>query len=278
MQLDYSWTPAQIEKRAARDSLAALSRMGGRYASVPPYNDEPKVVNLTVTFPGALEGRGLGRASGSSLEFDRAAAKVFGEAVERVSALPPADIEAVPRLRYEDLDEDAMDPQLLFTSCRGVRPTREDSIRWMEGLRVGRSGQAKSLVPAKLVYLPYEVADEPIWFLSTSNGLAAGSSPEHAAYAGLLELVERDALMRFWTNPETAAFLPVEAMNDDRLVALCSLAARYGLRPDLVLLSVPFPSVAVVLCYVADTTGYGPHGSIGLKAAGSISRVMKIAD
>lgn len=263
--LDLSWTPDRLSGRAAQDSLSALSDIGARYASVPPYNDEPKTINLTAIFPGDLESRGLGRASGSSLLIDRAALKLLGEAVERLSALPPPEIHKWPRLAFGDQESPALDPEQLSFSCRETQPQRTDLIRWIDGVRLGCLGQEVSLVPAKLVFLPYELTDEPLWWLSTSNGLAAGECIEHAAYAGLLELIEREALMYFWENPETAMRVEINA-SVGPLGQLIEMASRYALAPNFLILKAPYQATFTILCYVEDVVREGPHGSLGLKS------------
>ncbi|KKT79337.1 MAG: hypothetical protein UW75_C0016G0003 [Parcubacteria group bacterium GW2011_GWF2_44_8] len=67
---------------------------------------------------------------------------------------------------------------------------------------VGIHNNKKYLLPAQMVYVLYgnENLKEPIFTDSSTSGVAAGASFEHAACQALCELVERDALMGFWLN------------------------------------------------------------------------------
>lgn len=62
--------------------------------------------------------------------------------------------------------------------------------------------KTKRLVPAQLAYMFYSRAnqDEPVFWVTTSNGAAAGVSFDMAAYRALCEAIERDAFLVFWLN------------------------------------------------------------------------------
>lgn len=55
-------------------------------------------------------------------------------------------------------------------------------------------GGARVLMPAELVFLPYEAAGPAPVFGWTSNGLASGNSLDEATLHALLEVLERDAM------------------------------------------------------------------------------------
>lgn len=77
--------------------------------------------------------------------------------------------------------------------------TRNSDIRWVDGrsLITGR----RQLVPAGLVYLPYDyrLIDERLG-PSTSTGMACSTSWAQANLTGLLEVCERDAFSIMWLN------------------------------------------------------------------------------
>jgi ribosomal protein S12 methylthiotransferase accessory factor len=70
-------------------------------------------------------------------------------------------------------------------------------VRWAPAIELGSGADA--LVPAQLVYRYRELApgETPIAY-STTNGVACGPTPEEAVLGGLLEVVERDAVMIAW--------------------------------------------------------------------------------
>src|SRR3989338_65321 len=81
---------------------------------------------------------------------------------------------------------------------------------------VGIHNNKKYLLPAQMVYVLYgnESLKEPIFTDSSTSGVAAGASYEHAACQALGELIERDALMGFWLNK-----IPPPVINPDTIEA-----------------------------------------------------------
>lgn len=55
-------------------------------------------------------------------------------------------------------------------------------------------------LPAQYAYFPYYGLDESLIVENTTNGLAAHVSSEQARANAVLELVEREAILRFWLN------------------------------------------------------------------------------
>ncbi len=85
-------------------------------------------------------------------------------------------------------------------------PSDELSTVECERLRYGGRFQ----LPAELVFMPWEPADELRAFGWTSNGLASGNTPEEATLHALFEVLERDALSMQrardesqWVRPES---------------------------------------------------------------------------
>lgn len=92
------------------------------------------------------------------------------------------------------------DEQLQHASFHRGRADEETMMDWMPAydLLVG----SRVLVPSTLVYMFYAFSypEEPEFWVSTSNGVAAGSSLHMAAYRALCEAIERDAFMIHWLN------------------------------------------------------------------------------
>ncbi|MDQ7843932.1 MAG: YcaO-like family protein [Armatimonadota bacterium] len=145
---------------------------------------------------------------GSATHYDRASAMAaaVGEAVERYcgAAMP----ETLPLAPAVALGTAAVSPDrfALFHPAQYARPefpyrpfTPETCVRWTKG--VDLSTHAAVYLPAQLVYLGAEAGavagDTPIGY-ATSNGMACGLSAEEAVLGGLLEVVERDAVMLTW--------------------------------------------------------------------------------
>lgn len=77
------------------------------------------------------------------------------------------------------------------------RPARGQPASWVWGQNL-LTGE-RTLLPAQLVFMLYKPFDgEPVWFATTSSGLALATSFNDAASRALCELIERDALVVSW--------------------------------------------------------------------------------
>ncbi|MCO1574612.1 YcaO-like family protein [Crossiella sp. SN42] len=92
-------------------------------------------------------------------------------------------------------------------------PFGEDTpLPWAEGRRLADGALVQ--VPAQLVYLRADLMDvNPVGY-PTSNGLAYGSTVDEALVSGILELVERDAVMITWYQRLSMPLVAVESDPD----------------------------------------------------------------
>jgi ribosomal protein S12 methylthiotransferase accessory factor len=147
-------------------------------------------------------------ATGSAQHYTREAAMAaaVGEAVERYcgSAVP----DELPTATAADLGDCAVPPErfVLFHPSQYAEPgflyrpfLNRTRVRWTKGVAVATG--ASVYLPAQLVYLSSEgtdaPGDTPIGY-ATSSGMACAPTADEAILAGLLELVERDAVMLAW--------------------------------------------------------------------------------
>lgn len=147
-------------------------------------------------------------AGGAALfDHDRARQAAIGEAVERYcgNAVP----ETLVRSSYRDLKRPAVDPERLALysaeqyTAKGfpfVPMTRDLEIEWVPGRRLDSGDDV--LVPASLVYLNYR--RRPHTNAHANAGIAAGRTLAEAEQAALLEVLERDAVTRWWMSGEPA--------------------------------------------------------------------------
>jgi ribosomal protein S12 methylthiotransferase accessory factor YcaO len=146
--------------------------------------------------------RNAGFAYGSGVNREQARARAVFEAVERFAAHADGEEELVvqcyepgrcvhPReiLQYSEAqyEEDASAPARF----------REDvPVAWMWARALG--DYPDQLVPAALVLLDYADEAQPRFAVTESTGCAAGATREEAIAAGWREVVERDAVARWW--------------------------------------------------------------------------------
>jgi ribosomal protein S12 methylthiotransferase accessory factor len=200
---------------------------------------------------------------------DAAEAAAIGEALERYSAsyLP------IERLVVSSADHlaGAVSPErfaLFHESQLAVpefpfRPFRRDTVvSWVEGFALPRAEPA--YLPAQLVFMPWRLGspDEARVGHTTSSGLACAPTLEEAVLAGLLEQIERDAVMLTWYNRLSLPLL--DWSGDPELVPL---DARYfaptGLRYFAIDLSAFF-GIPTVLGAVQGAPG--ALGALGVGA------------
>ena len=153
----------------------------------------------------------------------------------------------------------------------------ETSIRWARG--TSTATEQEVWVPASCVYVPYlfDVAVEPFTHMPISTGLAAGPSPDFCVRKGVLEILERDALMVAWHNrlslprldPETCVGLSPAI--DQLLRAGAPGTSRWYLT--VLTLDVDVPIIGAALIDDADP----PLTSFGISADPDPARALLLA-
>lgn len=146
-------------------------------------------------------------AAGAHYEPDRAVAAALGEALERYAGtcLPTADVVLATA---SELGPNAVQPDrwTLFSEAQYAEPDfpfepfgNETKVRWVKARSIPDGTEV--YVPLQLAYmvgLDHRVPGEaPIAHGSTS-GMALAIDREDAVLRGLLELIERDAVMLTW--------------------------------------------------------------------------------
>lgn len=158
--------------------------------------------------------------------------------------------------------------QLTHTTALGDILDTMD-MRWVEGLSLV-SGRPV-LVPAQLVYVPYHVQGPEVYLRDPlTTGGAAGLSWAGAVRRGIMEVVERDALMMMHYRDITPDLLDASTLPGDQLRELLDEAERYRLTVRLFRIPTDVPVHAVV-AQVTDDSGVGPEFTLGSKASGSLA-------
>ncbi len=167
------------------------------------------------------------------------------EFVERASAkMRPED--SLLEAAYTEIASDACDP-CLFSLSPEAAFVPAKKIDWIWGYSLTRSQPV--LVPANLVFFPYEAGhDEKTISWTDSNGLASGNNLEEAVLHGILELVERDAVVISEYNRLPQEEIRTEGFPVEVLRLLERLAASgYAFSFRAVPTDIPIPAVAAFL-------------------------------
>ncbi len=189
---------------------------------------------------------------GTGLADDSARAAALGEALERMNAVRPAQVEPLAR-PYRDVAPSAVDPvewDMFHPWTRQVSgfpyrtPGSGDAISWVCGYSI--TARRPLLVPASRVFLPAIAStpadshDDPI-----VSGFATGSTWAEAALAGTLEVLERDAFMVAWRNRLPLPALEVDSTSPGEVGEYLASFERKGIDVDcrLIVLDTGVPVV-----------------------------------
>lgn len=198
----------------------------------------------------------------------------IGETVERYSAAwaPLADLvhgshRELTSGGYSCLSPDSFTPfanwQYNHPDFPYARFTTDTPLDWTESTRL--SDTSRFWLPAQLVYLRRELLENHPIAYPTSNGLAYGCTTDEALTGGILELIERDAVMLTWYKQ--IALPRIDIDSDPQLKEYFDRNVRpTGLSVSLIDLSA-FSGVSAILAVVRnDRSAAAP---LGLGAAAS---------
>lgn len=219
---------------------------------------------------------------------ERAVIRACGESVERYCS-SVFDVDAMTLATYEEITaggDRAISVGELYPFAAAQRedpafpyddPAGREQ-RWVRA-RVWH-GDEDVWVPASCVYVPYRFDQEvePFTHMPISTGLAAGPDPEWCVRKGVLEILERDALMIVWyarmpvPRIDPASCRGVSDTCDALLDAIWPERSRWELNLLTVDVAVPIISAAIV-----DPDGPQPLTSFGIAADPDPARALMLA-
>lgn len=282
MNIDLNWLPHQAPIIDFKATLHPSKEIASRWFNFPPYHDEPKLWHLSaVVVPAQVkpskdikDENSQEAAGGSSLEFDRALAKLAGETVERYTISKNVNLNLGDLQSWQELVQQnlcALDPfQLVIGDEYPHKSRRNEKILWIQGFNLNL--QIPALIPAQLVFVPHIFRDnEAVWRSPISTGAAAHSTLEGALYGGLCEVVERDAFQIAWLRQlrlNRINLTPGDTYFCNLLNQLIEAGERYNLHCELYQLPCSLP-LSVCMAVIWDDTGIGPRCSLGAKCSQS---------
>ena len=268
---DPPFTALDDSLRRLDESVSPLVGIVGPVTHTTWTDDESSLVHVACRLASGLRTIGertVEYGGGVAPKADRARAAAIGEALERYSgAFVPG--ERLRRTTATELGPAAVSPErfALFHPRQHDLPgfpfvpfTRDLRLHFVDGWSLADGGP--TWLPAQLVYLRSPDPPTSAIGFPTSNGLACGATLDEAVLAGLLELVERDAVMLAWNNRLSLPRL--DWTEDPDLVALDRRFFRrsgleYSVLDGSVFLGIPV-AIAVV---------HGPPGERTALAIGA---------
>lgn len=206
---------------------------------------------------------------GVSDDDEEAWLKAVVEAVERYCFAAPHDPSGLVRASYADVADRAVpvdrfqlfSPEQYEANSDLSSPSRDDEIDWAWAYSVSRGGPV--LVPAALAHAT--VSRQPPNNLTprlTSSGVATHVSAGAAVLAGILEVVERDAIVISWLN----RFSPPRITLEGAPAELAELVNGRFALPDVefVLLDLtPDSGIPTAVCLAQSDNPARPRSVMG---------------
>jgi bacteriocin biosynthesis cyclodehydratase domain len=146
---------------------------------------------------------GMGNTGLDDASIDSSISVAIIEALERYASWRPRGKRTMVTASYREVKAEAIDPRVLslpMTVEVGGRVSafNDDVVcRWVWGYSFGQARPL--LVPERHIYYGLrQDARNPAFARESSNGCAVGQNIEEAIWAGMLEVIERDAFLLTW--------------------------------------------------------------------------------
>ena len=242
----------------------------------PPFADAATLpVVVTAAPPHVVEEDGslrlLPAGWGKGLTPADAVGSALGEAIERYSASLP-DPDRIVWARLEDLEGDVLDPRLvpLYSEAQYARAgfpyvPFDPAVRhpWVSGRRLENG--AEVWVPAVFAFLSLGIGHENLISQGTSNGLAAATDHDDAAWRAVFELVERDAMMAAWMTGAPGRRIVVDDTLEPALASVLRGVEGLGVSVELYALPTTVCGTAMICLGLGDGDTW-PGVAMGLGA------------
>ncbi len=243
------------------------------FSKSPRYYDEPKLYQYSVQIADTRyksdADRAAGYSGGASFDESKAIIKAVCEAVERYCLAIYKEKDLI-RASYSKIKNRSIPlkniisfsaTQLKAKSLSSCKYTDKTNFFWANGKSIFDNKPV--LIPAQLIFVPYNFKKEKIIRLPISTGAASGTSFTGALLRGILEIIERDAFMIHYLSNVCGEL--IDFSDNDRLLSIKNYFKKY--RLDLYLINLPTDlKIYTFLTLIIDKTGVGPAVSAGLKA------------
>jgi thiazole/oxazole-forming peptide maturase SagD family component len=186
-------------------------------------------------------------SAGTSIYPEKALVRSIGEAIERYSSL---------NFHSEDTSyvKGILDPSIKFIRCADFEPCSEyykkdiDHEITLVTCKSLLSNEDVKL-PAEYVHLGYSIDTHKSTHPPISTGCAFYTDYDTAIWGGICEVVERDAMMRFWSQRNTPVKIDIDSISEIEFREQIKRIKEKGLTIDLFEISsvIPIPTVYAVL-------------------------------
>lgn len=218
-----------------------------------------RVSNSRFYDPSPVKGEGTSRTE--------AKLKAVGEAIERY-CIGCYDGDSLPVARFGESDREMVRPSTLSKLSPRQRRNRGRALgdlddaryRWTAATDVVSGREV--LLPAQLVYMPFDPVSDTMIRTPVTTGAAAGTDYFGACYRGVCEVVERDHFAIGYLNELSFPRIELEAADDPTIRTLLEAFRADGREVSVYDASLDQP-VSVCLAVAVDHAG-PPAVTVGL--------------
>ena len=203
---------AQLTIEKAQPAISHITGIIHHVSEIMVEPNDPKLFHIGAKLAETsrvFEYSAYNKNGGVGLTKSVATAAAIGECFERY-CMSFVDREhlilsSAKRLNKEGLNVVNPSDFALFSKKQYSKPnfpfkefTEDSKVNWIWGYSLVK--QKPILVPAFLVYIPYEPINEDLIAYSISTGTSCARSKEEATLKAIYEVVERDSVMITWLN------------------------------------------------------------------------------
>ncbi|MEA3378403.1 MAG: YcaO-like family protein [Nanoarchaeota archaeon] len=213
---------------------------------------------------------------GSGLDINKnlAQIKALGECIERYCLSCYRKKEVVKK-SFNEINRKKVDPIKFVNFIRDkesqISKFHNLKFNWVECEDYFKDD--KILIPAQLIYVPYQ-AKEAVIRYPISNGAAFANSRSEAIYKGVCELIERDAFMITYLKKIKPKRIELNSIKEKDIRDLLNMFKRYFLEIHILDITLDL-NVPTILCILIDKSEVGPAISIGSKTDVNIFTAIK---
>lgn len=241
---------------------------------LPQFTDEPRVAHF-VTSMGKIDdgGRGLSLFNEKEAEL-----KSIAEFFERMSAMTCGLMTTTGSYEKVSSDNSAIDPaefspfhpnQMMSFDFFRFKLVDDDLFRWTPVNSL--TDKSSTFIPIQLVKLERVPANEKLIRFPDSSGLSFGVSQEDALLRGLLEVIERDALVTSWYSEKKWKKLTNKEF-PFQIKKVISYLNRYKLKVDIFDISNDLTPYIFLVIIWDESPNPDCQMSVGSKASNTLSK------
>jgi len=196
--------------------------------------------------------------------------RCLGESVERFCQCC-YDNKLIIFSSYDNLikkhNKNVFDPKIY----KKIPNINDKKMGWIKGYDLLKNKEI--FIPAQLIYLNYQRANEPHLNPNISTGAAGGFSHESTILNGIYEIIERDAFMTIYLNRIRAKKIDLTGVNDKAIRTITKYFQKYGLDVSVYDITNDL-HIPAFLTILIDNLKNTPKITLGIKSSLNVKKAI----